>query len=95
MAVSWSTFIGILRFDAIREVLDHHSRIGTHHELSDANNMTRTPSAAASRFIPLSPAGFHILLALVDEGGGVGAQMLAQLGATAARIREIVDRRPR
>lgn len=34
-----------------------------------------------------------LLLALADEGGGVGAQMLAQLGATAARIREIVDRR--
>jgi hypothetical protein len=31
------------------------------------------------------------LLAMVDEGDGVGAQMLASLGATAQRIREIVD----
>ena len=32
-----------------------------------------------------------LLLALVEEGGGVGAQVLASLGATAERIREIVD----
>jgi hypothetical protein len=32
-----------------------------------------------------------ILMALADEGGGVGAQVLASLGATSRRIREIVD----
>ena len=37
----------------------------------------------------ISPELF--LMALVDEGGGVGAQVLASLGATAQRIREIVD----
>ena len=31
------------------------------------------------------------LMALTDEGGGVGAQVLASFGATAARVREIVD----
>jgi len=34
------------------------------------------------------------LMALTDEGGGVGAQVLASFGATAARIREIVDGPP-
>jgi ATP-dependent Clp protease ATP-binding subunit ClpA len=33
----------------------------------------------------------YLLMALADEGGGVGAQTLAALGATAPRIREIVD----
>ncbi|HEY8824471.1 MAG TPA: Clp protease N-terminal domain-containing protein [Candidatus Limnocylindria bacterium] len=37
----------------------------------------------------ISPELF--LMALVDEGGGVGAQVLASLGATVQRIREIVD----
>jgi Clp amino terminal domain, pathogenicity island component len=32
-----------------------------------------------------------LLVALADEGGGTGAQALASLGATAQRIREIVD----
>jgi len=32
-----------------------------------------------------------VLLALADEGGGTGARALASLGATAQRIREIVD----
>jgi ATP-dependent Clp protease ATP-binding subunit ClpA len=32
-----------------------------------------------------------VLLALADEGGGTGARALASLGATAHRIREIVD----
>ena len=32
-----------------------------------------------------------LLVALADEGEGVGAQVLASFGATAARIREIVD----
>lgn len=33
----------------------------------------------------------YLLMALVDEGGGTGAHALASLGATAERIREIVD----
>lgn len=33
----------------------------------------------------------HLLIALADEGGGAGAQVLASLGATPQRIREIVD----
>lgn len=33
----------------------------------------------------------HILIALVEEGGGVGAQTLASLGATAERVRATVD----
>jgi ATP-dependent Clp protease ATP-binding subunit ClpC len=33
-----------------------------------------------------------LLMALADEGEGVGARVLATLGATAERIREIVDR---
>src|SRR5204863_10137426 len=37
----------------------------------------------------ISPEIF--LMALADEGGGVGAQVLASLGATAQRIRAIVD----
>ena len=32
-----------------------------------------------------------ILMALAEEGDGVGAQVLASLGATSRRIREIVD----
>lgn len=32
-----------------------------------------------------------LLVALADEGGGTGARALASLGATAPRIREIVD----
>jgi len=32
-----------------------------------------------------------LLLALVDEGGGTGAHALASLGATAQRVREVVD----
>ena len=32
-----------------------------------------------------------LLIALAEEGGGAGAQVLASLGATAQRIREIVD----
>jgi hypothetical protein len=32
-----------------------------------------------------------LLIALADEGGGTGAQALASLGATADRIREVVD----
>ena len=32
-----------------------------------------------------------LLMALLDEGDGVGAQVLASLGATAQRVREIVD----
>jgi hypothetical protein len=32
-----------------------------------------------------------LLIALADEGGGTGARALASLGATAQRIREIVD----
>lgn len=32
-----------------------------------------------------------LLVALADEGGGTGAQALASLGATAQRVREIVD----
>jgi ATP-dependent Clp protease ATP-binding subunit ClpA len=32
-----------------------------------------------------------LLMALADEGGGAGAQVLASFGATAQRIREIVD----
>ena len=32
-----------------------------------------------------------LLIALADEGGGTGARALASLGATAKRIREIVD----
>ena len=32
-----------------------------------------------------------LLLALAEEGDGVGAQVLASLGATSQRIREIVD----
>lgn len=38
----------------------------------------------------ISPEIF--LMALADEGGGVGAQVLASFGATAQRIREIIDR---
>ena len=30
-------------------------------------------------------------MALADEGGGVGAQVLASFGATAERIHKIVD----
>jgi hypothetical protein len=33
----------------------------------------------------------YLLMALADEGGGTGAQALAALGATAQRIREIID----
>jgi hypothetical protein len=33
-----------------------------------------------------------LLVALADEGGGTGARALASLGATAQRIREIVER---
>ncbi len=33
----------------------------------------------------------HLLLALVRETEGVGAQVLARLGATAERLREVVD----
>jgi hypothetical protein len=32
-----------------------------------------------------------LLLALADEGGGTGAHALASLGATAQRVREVVD----
>ena len=45
--------------------------------------------AAKRKQEQISPEIF--LLALADEGGGVGAQVLASLGATAQRIREIVD----
>jgi ClpA/ClpB-like protein len=34
----------------------------------------------------------HLLIALATEGGGAGAEVLASLGATPERIREIVDR---
>jgi ATP-dependent Clp protease ATP-binding subunit ClpC len=34
----------------------------------------------------------HLLLGLVDEGDGVGAQILLQLGATAQTVREAVTR---
>ena len=33
----------------------------------------------------------YLLMALANEGGGTGAQVLAALGATAQRVREIVD----
>jgi ABC-type taurine transport system substrate-binding protein len=33
----------------------------------------------------------HLLIALATEGGGAGAEVLASLGATPQRIREIVD----
>jgi ATP-dependent Clp protease ATP-binding subunit ClpA len=33
-----------------------------------------------------------LLIALADEGGGAGARVLASFGATARRIREVVDR---
>jgi hypothetical protein len=33
----------------------------------------------------------HLLMALADEGGGAGADVLASLGATPQRIRQIVD----
>lgn len=36
-------------------------------------------------------APVHLLIALADEGGGTGADVLASLGATPQRIREIVD----
>ncbi|HVD50472.1 MAG TPA: Clp protease N-terminal domain-containing protein [Candidatus Udaeobacter sp.] len=45
--------------------------------------------AAKRKQEQISPEIF--LLALADEGGGVGAQVLASLGATAQRIREIID----
>src|SRR5439155_1129760 len=35
----------------------------------------------------------HILLALLDEGGGIGAQVLSSLGATADRIRTQLKKR--
>jgi len=35
----------------------------------------------------------HILLALLDEGGGIGAQVLSSLGATADRIRKQLKKR--
>lgn len=34
----------------------------------------------------------HLLIALASEGGGAGADVLASLGATPQRIRDIVDR---
>jgi hypothetical protein len=45
--------------------------------------------AAKRKQEQISPEIF--LLALADEGGGVGAQVLASLGATAQRIRELID----
>jgi ATP-dependent Clp protease ATP-binding subunit ClpA len=45
--------------------------------------------AAKRRQEQISPE--ILLMALVDEGDGVGAQVLASFGATAQRIREIVD----
>ena len=45
---------------------------------------------AAERNRNETPPEF-LLLALANEGGGAGAQVLASLGATAQRIREIVD----
>ena len=45
--------------------------------------------AAKRRQEQISPEIF--LMALADEGAGVGAQVLASFGATAERIREIVD----
>ena len=45
--------------------------------------------AAKRKQEQISPEIF--LMALADEGGGVGAQVLASLGATAQRIRAIVD----
>ena len=45
--------------------------------------------AAKRKREQVSPELF--LMALADEGGGVGAQVLASFGATAERIREIVD----
>jgi hypothetical protein len=45
---------------------------------------------AADRKREAVPPEF-LLQALADEGGGAGAQVLASLGATAQRIREIVD----
>ncbi len=45
--------------------------------------------AAKRKQEQISPEIF--LLALAEEGGGVGAQVLASLGATAQRIRAIVD----
>ena len=34
----------------------------------------------------------HLLLGLIDEGDGVGAQILQRLGATAQAVREAVAR---
>jgi ATP-dependent Clp protease ATP-binding subunit ClpA len=52
--------------------------------------LTMASALAAKRNQELiSPEVF--LMALADEGGGVGAQVLASLGATAKRIREIVE----
>jgi Clp amino terminal domain, pathogenicity island component len=45
--------------------------------------------AAKRKQEQISPEIF--LMALADEGGGVGAQVLASFGATAERIHEIVD----
>ena len=45
--------------------------------------------AAKRKQEQISPEIF--LMALADEGGGVGAQVLASLGATAQRIGEIID----
>ena len=45
--------------------------------------------AAKRKQEQISPEVF--LMALANEGGGVGAQVLASFGATAERIREIVD----
>jgi ATP-dependent Clp protease ATP-binding subunit ClpA len=48
--------------------------------------------AAKRKQEQISPEIF--LMALADEGGGVGAQVLASFGATAQRIHEIVDGAP-
>ena len=52
--------------------------------------LTRARVLAAERKQEQVPPELF-LMALTDEGGGVGAQVLASFGATAARIREIVD----
>jgi ATP-dependent Clp protease ATP-binding subunit ClpA len=64
------------------------TRLGTTPRVGSILTMARVLAAKRKRE-QISPEIF--LMALADEGVGVGAQVLASFGATAERIREIVD----
>jgi ATP-dependent Clp protease ATP-binding subunit ClpA len=64
------------------------TRLGTTPRVGSILTMARVLAAKRKRE-QISPEIF--LMALADEGGGVGAQVLASFGATAEHIRAIVD----